>query len=118
MWFLQNPVNCGENLDSKKTFIWSRTVLSSILDTWERTLTGQLFSLLNSSYFFNTGVTSANLSWFGKQPFSNEELSLFVSIAILIKCSLKTFDSLLSSETMQSFSEIIILSEKLPLSDK
>ena len=39
-------------------------------------------------------------------------------LVILIKCSLKIPDSLLSSETMQSFSEIIILLEKLPLSEK
>ena len=36
----------------------------------------------------------------------------------MIKCILKILDSLLSSETMQSFSEIIILFEKFPLSKK
>ena len=39
-------------------------------------------------------------------------------LVILMKCSLKISDSLLSSENMQSFSEIIILLEKLPLSEK
>ena len=35
-------------------------------------------------------------------------------LIILIKCVLKITDSLLSSETIQSFSEIIILIEKFP----
>ena len=39
-------------------------------------------------------------------------------LVILIKCVLKISESLLSSETMQSFSEIIILLEKFPLSEK
>ena len=39
-------------------------------------------------------------------------------LVILIKRVLKISDSLLSSETMQSFSEIIILSEKFPFSEK
>ena len=39
-------------------------------------------------------------------------------LVILIKYPLKVSDSLLLSETMQSFSEIIILLEKLLLSDK
>ena len=39
-------------------------------------------------------------------------------LVILMKCLLKISDSLLSSENMQSFSEIIILLEKLPLSEK
>ena len=38
-------------------------------------------------------------------------------LVILIKCYLKISDSFLSSETMQSFSEIIILLE-LPLFEK
>ena len=39
-------------------------------------------------------------------------------LVILIKCYLKVSDGLLSSETMQSFSEIINLLEKLHLSEK
>ena len=39
-------------------------------------------------------------------------------LVILIKRVLKISDSLLSSETMQFFSEIIILSEKFPFSEK
>ena len=42
----------------------------------------------------------------------------FKVLVILIKRVLKISDSLLSSETMQSFSEIIILLEKFPLSPK
>ena len=39
-------------------------------------------------------------------------------LLILIKSILKISDSLLSSKTMQSFSEIVILLEKYPLSEK
>ena len=39
-------------------------------------------------------------------------------LVILIKCLLKVSDNLLSSESMQSFSEIIVLLEKLPLPEK
>ena len=38
-------------------------------------------------------------------------------LVILIKCSLKISDSLLSSENRKTFSEIIILLEKFPLSE-
>ena len=54
-----------------------KTILSNILDTWKRTLTERQFSLFSSSSFLNTGITSANLSLFGKQPLSNEVLSNF-----------------------------------------
>ena len=33
-----------------------------------------------STSFLNTEVTSSNLSWFGKQPLSNEVLSILVNI--------------------------------------
>ena len=39
-------------------------------------------------------------------------------LVILIKCVLKISDNLQSSETMQSFYEIIILLERFPLSEK
>ena len=39
-------------------------------------------------------------------------------LVILIKCVLKIADNLLSSETIQSFSEIIVLLKKFPLSEK
>ena len=39
-------------------------------------------------------------------------------LLILIKSILKISDCLLSSKTMQSFSEIVILLEKYPLSEK
>ena len=39
-------------------------------------------------------------------------------LVILMKCVLQISDSLLSSETTQSFSEIIILLEKFPFSEK
>ena len=42
----------------------------------------------------------------------------FKVLLILIKSILKISDSLLSSKTMQSFSEIVILLEKYPLSEK
>ena len=73
-------MNNGEYIDSKKRFIWLKTILSNILDAWERALTGRQFSLFSSSSFLTTGVTSANLSWFGKQPLSNEVLRILVSI--------------------------------------
>ena len=57
-----------------------KTILSSILDARERTLTGLQFSLLSSSSFLSTLVTSANLSWFGKQPLSNGALRIAVNI--------------------------------------
>ena len=76
MWFLQNPVKSGENVDSKKGFIWLKTILSNILDTWERTLTEHLIC---SFYFLDTGVFSFNLSWFEKYPLSNEVVRILVS---------------------------------------
>ena len=72
MWFLRNLVNTGENLDLKKRFSWLKIILSNILYAWERILTRGKFSLFSSSSFLNTGVTSANLSWFGKQSLSYE----------------------------------------------
>ena len=39
-------------------------------------------------------------------------------LVILIKCVLKIADNLLSSETIQPFSEIIVLLKKFPLSEK
>ena len=42
----------------------------------------------------------------------------YKALVILIKYSLKISDSFLSSETTQSFAEIIILLEKFPLSEK
>ena len=79
-WFLQNPVNSGENLDSKKKIIWLTTILSNILDEWEKALTGQQFFLRYSSSFFNTGFTSTYSIWFGEQPLSDEILRTLVSI--------------------------------------
>ena len=39
-------------------------------------------------------------------------------LVIMIECVLNTSDSLLSSETMQSFSKTMILLENFPLSEK
>ena len=39
LWFWRNPANRDENLDLKKRFIWLITLLSDILDAWERIFT-------------------------------------------------------------------------------
>ena len=46
LWFFPNPVNSGENLVSEKIFIWLKTILSNILDVWERILNGDNFLYL------------------------------------------------------------------------
>ena len=70
LWFWQNLVNSGKNLDWKKSFIYLKSILSYILDAWERKLTGWYISLLSSPSLLNIELTSDNLSWFGKKPFS------------------------------------------------
>ena len=55
---------------------------------------------------------------FLSKPIIKNGIGAFISIAILIKCSLKVSNNLQSSETMQSFSDIIILLRKFPLSEK
>ena len=39
LWFWQKPANRDKNLDLKKRFIWLITLLSDILDAWERIFT-------------------------------------------------------------------------------
>ena len=100
-------------------------------------------SMFKITFLTSFSLTEWNLKWhsslFKEKSFLMLEWSLKVSVilgtlllvntwlilgfrskvlVILIKCVLKISDNLQSSETMQSFYEIIILLERFPLSEK